>query len=738
MSDQDLQFKITTVAELGALRDLEKDLQKAVVSARALGNTKLAGEKEEELKRIQGQLAQFGFGERFEAQLKSVVGKIPVLGEVVEGLNGSFGILAKGAVAGAAALELAKKSIEAFAEKETEVAKLNQALANSGQYSEEASAQVQELADKFEELTGIDDGKFINVARTLLQFGANRDNLEQYTQAVVNLAGLLGGDVEQAAFLFGKAMQGSTEMLSRYGIHVDSALSKTQQLEQIMQQAAQRGGGQLLATQGTLGRGFTDLGISTGKWFTGLGSIIAQTGILQRGLGALAEVIRFVSFSDVVGPAKEFQNSLDGIAESAEETAKKLDAAKTAGEALAKTNLDEITAAAEAAAKKFDALTAAIQRSESANIAIRQAQTAVDLAKIDEDEAADKINPGEAARRRFDAKKAGDEREVTAKIDSIQAQMKVETDKVEQARFNTAVVRINRDQTQGKIDENKGIATDAQTQLDSNRDNRSEERARQSAEIAALKKKLARLTERPLGDNLDLAVLFNDPVYQRKQRLKQPEIEATRKALAEAESKASSSDKTYTDEQTALRTKLAAANAEIARLQPQADSYNTDLTKKEGEEKTTKTASETKLADLDSQLGTVTTVYGLKQEAETIGHEKVQREADKKTGEEQANAGILGRIRTEAVVGDRFAVNTGEAARKSGDKELEQAALTFHQASQAMENPEAGVEQAKAFQETGNALVKYLAAHKQKNDSMEQALKTLATQVAGLTSTRNQ
>ena len=55
-----------------------------------------------------------------------------------------------------------------------------------------------------------------------------------------------------------------------------------------------------------------------------------------------------------------------------------------------------------------------------------------------------------------------------------------------------------------------------------------------------------------------------------------------------------------------------------------------------------------------------------------------------------------------------------------------------------MENPEAGVEQAKAFQETGNALVKYLAAHKQKNDSMEQALKTLATQVAGLTSTRNQ
>ena len=738
MADQSLNIKISTTAELTALRDLERELTKSYTAAKTLGNSKDMAKLGDELNAVKSRIGEFGIFKKIGAEALGAASEVPVLGRVMSAFNGSLGPVSVAIGGLATGLELAKKSIEAFAEKETEVAKLNQALANSGQYSEEASAQVQELADKFEELTGIDDGKFINVARTLLQFGANRDNLEQYTQAVVNLAGLLGGDVEQAAFLFGKAMQGSTEMLSRYGIHVDSALSKTQQLEQIMQQAAQRGGGQLLATQGTLGRGFTDLGISTGKWFTGLGSIIAQTGILQRGLGALAEVIRFVSFSDVVGPAKEFQNSLDGIAESAEETAKKLDAAKTAGEALAKTNLDAITAAAEAAAKKFDALTAAIQRSEQANIAISQAQTAVDLAKIDEDEAAGKINPGEAARRRFDAKKAGDEREVTAKIDSIQAQMEVETDKVEQAGFNTAVVRINRDQTQGKIDENKGIATDAQTQLDSNRDNRSEERARQSAEIAALKKKLARLTERPLGDNLDLAVLFNDPVYQRKQRLKQPEIEATRKALAEAESKASSSGKTYTDEQTALRTKLAAANAEIARLQPLADGYNTDLTKKEGEEKTTKTASETKLADLDSQLGTVTTVYGLKQEAETIGHEKVQREADKKTGEEQANAGILGRIRTEAVVGDRFAVNTGEAARKSGDKELEQAALAFHQASQAMENPEAGVEQAKAFQETGNALVKYLAAHKQKNDSMEQALKTLATQVAGLTSTRNQ
>lgn len=41
MADQDLQIKISTTAELAALRGLETELRKVVVAARALGKFRL-------------------------------------------------------------------------------------------------------------------------------------------------------------------------------------------------------------------------------------------------------------------------------------------------------------------------------------------------------------------------------------------------------------------------------------------------------------------------------------------------------------------------------------------------------------------------------------------------------------------------------------------------------------------------------------------------------------------------
>lgn len=151
--------------------------------------------------------------------------------------------LARLAAAGAAvtaAFALAKHAVEAFAEKQEAVVSLDAALANQGLLVEEVRLKYQALADTLERATNVDDSKWLSALATLSKFGAASENIEQYADAVKNLAGFIGGDLEGAAFMFGKAMQGQTEMLARYGIEVKDGAS---QLNDIMRQLAQRGGG---------------------------------------------------------------------------------------------------------------------------------------------------------------------------------------------------------------------------------------------------------------------------------------------------------------------------------------------------------------------------------------------------------------------------------------------------------------------------------------------------------------
>ena len=432
MSDQALQIKISTVAELSALRDLERELQKAVVGARTLGATSLAGEKEKELVKVQAALGKFTLGDKIQAETKDFVEKIPILGEGVRALNGAFGFLAKGAVVAAGALELARKAIDEYAAQEADVAKLNQALANSGQYSAEASAEVQELANKFKELTGIDDAKFIGVARVLLQFGAKREELDKYTEAVVNLAGIMGGDVEGAAQMMGKAMQGSTEMLGRYGIRVDAAATQTEKMDSILRQAADRGAGQLTAGAETLARKFHDVRLGVDDAFKGFGNLIARSGVVQAGLDVMAGGLKLFNklLPETVDVAGKFANKLGGVAKSAEEVAAQLKLAEDAGKKLADTKLTALNEAAVEATAKFAALVAQIRAAEQAQIALNDAKLARDLSAVDEEESSGRMSASDAASARYGLKTAAASEKTRLELESNQGQKAEEGRKV--------------------------------------------------------------------------------------------------------------------------------------------------------------------------------------------------------------------------------------------------------------------------------------------------------------------
>jgi len=295
MSEPRVDIKIEAHVQVGELRKMEEALQREIVRMRALGaETDKLKEKEAALLAIRGKLAASGRGEKIRAAAHEVGASIPGVGPLLTALNGTaLGVGA--AVSGiATAFRMAGDAIRAFAASEVEMAKLDAALANSGKLTDDYREKLSKLATERSGKTGIDDEKYVGVFTTLTKFGADSSNIESYTTAVENLAGFMGGDLEQAAFLFGKAMQGSTEMLGRYGISVDKSKSQTEQLADILRQLEARGGGQLEAMGATLPGSFNKVSNAWENLLESMGSAAEKSG-LARALADWANGVQVIA-----------------------------------------------------------------------------------------------------------------------------------------------------------------------------------------------------------------------------------------------------------------------------------------------------------------------------------------------------------------------------------------------------------------------------------------------------------
>ena len=208
MSNKAVIIEIKTTADLRAAKLVEAELQKQIIAAKAAGVAH--GKLSDQLKAVQGGIAAKGFAGRAGSEIMGLAEKVPVLGSAMRSLNGGVGVWSTIAAGASAAAVAVGACIRAFSASEVEMAKLDAALANSGQLTDDYREKLSKLATERSGKTGIDDEKYVGVFTTLTKFGADTSNIDTYTRAVENLAGFMGGDLEQAAFLFGKAMQGST------------------------------------------------------------------------------------------------------------------------------------------------------------------------------------------------------------------------------------------------------------------------------------------------------------------------------------------------------------------------------------------------------------------------------------------------------------------------------------------------------------------------------------------------
>lgn len=237
---------------------------------------------------------QTGFGsvkkgvEVFFAPLKAVA--VPAIGAVT------------------AALGLAGKALKEFAGQQLGEADVISALKAMGQYTEQYKDKIIDLASAYQNSTGIADDFWLSAFGQLSRFGMNAGNVDQVAEALKNLTGLMGGNIDTATDALSKALQGQFDTFSRFGIVVKQSGDKLKDFDNLVKELNSKGAGLLEARAQTLSGKWQALKNQANEVFEAIGTKLASslnvggavdtiksklatvtTSVQNGGLGALLE-----------------------------------------------------------------------------------------------------------------------------------------------------------------------------------------------------------------------------------------------------------------------------------------------------------------------------------------------------------------------------------------------------------------------------------------------------------------
>jgi TP901 family phage tail tape measure protein len=137
------------------------------------------------------------------------------------------GIVKTGIAASVATMGvLAVKGVQAYAEQEDAVNNLNAALSANGDSIDRYSQKFQDFASKMQSQTIFGDEATLETMAYGRNLGIVASKLEEATTAAAGLAAKYNIDLNSAMQLIGRASQGQTGTLARYGIILDDTLSK--------------------------------------------------------------------------------------------------------------------------------------------------------------------------------------------------------------------------------------------------------------------------------------------------------------------------------------------------------------------------------------------------------------------------------------------------------------------------------------------------------------------------------
>jgi hypothetical protein len=159
--------------------------------------------------------------------LQSNVSKGVQAMENMESTAGRLGKAIVGAFSVHQVIQGAGQMVQAFGEEEAAAKKLETALRAQGSFTPELAQHYRDLAAEFQNTTVFADDLVMEMEGLLVQVGnVAPEQMKAALTAATNLAAGLGIDLRTATMLVGKAFEGETGTLGRYGIVLDETKKK--------------------------------------------------------------------------------------------------------------------------------------------------------------------------------------------------------------------------------------------------------------------------------------------------------------------------------------------------------------------------------------------------------------------------------------------------------------------------------------------------------------------------------
>jgi len=264
--------------------------------------------------------------------------RIKNFSKLVQSAAGLFGVVA----AFKSLINIVKGSVNAYLEQEEAATKLAAAMKTSGDYSSVAFKRMEDLAGGLQQVTRYGDDATESAIALLMSLGGMSTKMaSEMIPHVQDFAAAMGMDLESAANLVAKAVEGNVGALGRYGISIDKGLDKQGRMAAITEQLEGKFGGLARAMGDTAGGALIRLGNAFGDMQEEVGRATVTS--LQPLVAWLAEVA--TKITGVMKASNDLREALKNQEKGIADTSDELIIAN-ARWAEARQNLDLIEAAA--------------------------------------------------------------------------------------------------------------------------------------------------------------------------------------------------------------------------------------------------------------------------------------------------------------------------------------------------------------------------------------------------------
>lgn len=209
-----------------------------------------------------------------------------------------YGNLIANAVATAtnAVINFAKGSIDAYAEQELAINRLNGALESTGQFTDKTSESLIAYANAMQQTTRFSDDVTLSSLALLSSLTKlNTEGLQRATTGAANLAARFGKDLPGVVETLGRAFNGQTKGLKEFGISFKDTGDKAKNFEGIMKLIEQRFGGAAQKDLETYSGKAANLGNTIGELQEALGKLALTSADTNGIMGKIAEIFGYAT-----------------------------------------------------------------------------------------------------------------------------------------------------------------------------------------------------------------------------------------------------------------------------------------------------------------------------------------------------------------------------------------------------------------------------------------------------------